>query len=584
MKRLFLVLIVLLLFTGCQQRNKMVDPASEPPKSSLNVSFVQNSSIEKESDGAICMYAVSGNACGIESIDTGIVIYDDQGRMARLSSGNALFVPPEFEAMQLLSAYGKNIIGYVAESREIVVMNDQFGQTARFTLEEGIVGDPIVGEDTHEIYYCVDEYIRALSLDTGLTRHVIQHVQEGPIQIRSCFGGEIIAYDSQEKSTYISSVDGQTVFHDSDLRDFQTGSDRYYGVFTDGFVDQVIWGALDGEPLQLLFPEQEVIYPQLDENCVITVQDVEDKKILRRYDMQSGLCVSRVNFAINDQIIDITVDDAYTWLLTSAAVYRWDNMMSAVSEKTVYTIDLITAENPDAEAIEECKKRADEIGQEYGIKVLVWDDAILNDSTYSLIGEYQILPINSMLDGLELHLANMPEKIFTSTKQYYGFTVCLVRSVEALDYVQFWTDDGLCIAITPAADIQEALLTGLGWAIDSRVIGNSRDLDYWNTLNPDGFNYDYSYFVNAQRTDLQYLEGENRAFTDQRAMSFPSEDRARIFYYSLLEGNEDMFASPIMQTKLKAFFEGIREAYGWQKEAESFPWEQYFDESLAYTK
>jgi len=65
-------------------------------------------------------------------------------------------------------------------------------------------------------------------------------------------------------------------------------------------------------------------------------------------------------------------------------------------------------------------------------------------------------------------------------------------------------------------------------------------------------------------------------------MSFPSEDRARIFYYAMTEGNEELFTSSTLQAKLKTLCEGIREAYGWQKESQVFPWEQYLEQSLAY--
>jgi len=51
-----------------------------------------------------------------------------------------------------------------------------------------------------------------------------------------------------------------------------------------------------------------------------------------------------------------------------------------------------------------------------------------------------------------------------------------------------------------------------------------------------------------------------------------------------MEGNEAYFKSEIMQEKLLVLSKAIREAFGWKKSEETFRWEQYLNESLAYKK
>ena len=68
------------------------------------------------------------------------------------------------------------------------------------------------------------------------------------------------------------------------------------------------------------------------------------------------------------------------------------------------------------------------------------------------------------------------------------------------------------------------------------------------------------------------------------SMSFPKEDRARIMEFAMTEGNAACFQSKTMQAKLKLLCQGIREAFGLRKSPETFLWEQYLNESLAYTK
>ena len=56
-------------------------------------------------------------------------------------------------------------------------------------------------------------------------------------------------------------------------------------------------------------------------------------------------------------------------------------------------------------------------------------------------------------------------------------------------------------------------------------------------------------------------------------MSYPKEDRARIFEYAMLPGKESLFQTEVMQKKLQTVCTGLREAY----DLEDSPclWEQY---------
>jgi hypothetical protein len=111
--------------------------------------------------------------------------------------------------------------------------------------------------------------------------------------------------------------------------------------------------------------------------------------------------------------------------------------------------------------------------------------------------------------------------------------------------------------------------------IDSRVMSKCSLYDTWDTLNPKGFSYDYDYIANQNREDYQLTEGDRRAFIDIYAMSYPKEDRARIFEYAMLAHQEEVFASDIMQSKLSRLCAGIRKGLGISKSTENLPWEQY---------
>jgi hypothetical protein len=78
------------------------------------------------------------------------------------------------------------------------------------------------------------------------------------------------------------------------------------------------------------------------------------------------------------------------------------------------------------------------------------------------------------------------------------------------------------------------------------------------------------------------LTGQKRAFVDRLSMSYPLEDRAAIFAAAMGEGNEAVFATDTMQQKLLTLCKAIRHAFGWKKSEETYIWEQYLTESIAY--
>ena len=116
---------------------------------------------------------------------------------------------------------------------------------------------------------------------------------------------------------------------------------------------------------------------------------------------------------------------------------------------------------------------------------------------------------------------------------------------------------------------------GMYHFLETRILSNSSALYEWNTLNPKDFAYDNNYITNQERTDISYIEGEQRYFIDVFSMSYAKEDRARIFEYACMPGNEEVFKSPTLQEKLRRIRDGICTAYGLKAGEAASLWEQY---------
>ena len=268
------------------------------------------------------------------------------------------------------------------------------------------------------------------------------------------------------------------------------------------------------------------------------------------------------------------------WVLTDTALYRWEIAKSPFTDETVYTGTLYTPQNPDPEGMAQCESRVRQINKTYGVRVRIGQDAADQPGETELTVEHQPEAINFMLDSLEPLLDRFPKSFLKKTVESGWVRICLVRQVNGqAGYARYWVDGDCYIAIALGADMQEAFLTGLGGAVDSHILGNSRDLEYWEAMNPEGFAYTY-----GEPVPEDYAQYVGKYFVHETSMMNPSEDRARIFRFAMTEGNETLFLEPALQAKLKTLCEGIREAYGLKKSTETFLWEQYLEESLAYEK
>ena len=142
---------------------------------------------------------------------------------------------------------------------------------------------------------------------------------------------------------------------------------------------------------------------------------------------------------------------------------------------------------------------------------------------------------------------------------------------------------GKSVMLAAGDTSEKALYHELYHVMETHILGNSIALDQWAKLNPVGFEYDYDYLANAQRDGSEFLQPDTRSFVDTYSMSYPKEDRARIFEYAMTAGNEPLFAASPLQYKLKMLCQGIREAFGLKKSPENFLWEQYLNQPMAYT-
>ncbi len=592
MKKLILLILAVLLLAGCARQPLPTDPAPTEATEDPGL-YIPNSALEQQTGGAVRRYPLKGDAyfdiytMGNNLLVAGdelLVLSGDQGKQTATASLNG--------AASRLDVAPTGVAYFVSESRRVVVMNPQLQSTVHLQLPENIVGEPVISLKRDEVYFSTGLELRALHMSTGVSRLLRKQSANEQILLGGCFDGAVLicqtADDSgRENISYISSETGQTLSQESMLT-VETFGEQYLVSRLDGVVHQMICGQRNGESKLFLAPENYVWQAALERSGAVGYAVTEEGLELVFFDLNTGKRTGEVKLPGAHEPVAVHSDGKYIWVLTTLGeethqtLCRWDVSKSPVIDDENYFAELTTADNPDAEGLAQCRTLADSLEEKYSVKLNVWQDVTVTTGGHTVVAEYHPQVIMGMLEAIQQVLEQFPENFLYNTVENGWIRISLARSIEGEDtWTQFWSEKDCWIILSAEGNAAEDLLQGLAFGIDSHVLGNSRDFDDWNDLNPQGFEYAYG---NPVENKPELLEGEERAFADLQAMTYPHVDRCRVFYNAMLPNNAEVFQSEIMQAKLLRLCEGIREAYGIEKTDATYPWEQYLNTSLAYSE
>jgi hypothetical protein len=508
-----------------------------------------------------------------------------QGELGEISATAATDLSESWGNTDLCTN-GQSGAYYVSERNEVVLLNERLQVSARIPLPEDAQGKPLIQLKRGEIIYCTEGQIRAIQIQTGVSRMVRSHDAVTQELLGSFFDDSMLAcmvVDRQgnQNILYLDAQTGQELDHKATWNRLQTYEKSYYLQMPQSEGGQVVFGKRDEEMMRLDAPEQQM-FPAMAFQGAVGCTSSDTGLIVSYYDLETGLMTAQVTLAGHESLTDVVCDGNFLWLLADKTLYRWDIQKSPVQDETVYTSQMYTEEAPDTEGLAACRSRADALESRYGFTLEMYRDAQENGSRFGAKTEYQTGPINQALDSMEKVLAKLPEGFLGITGD---IRVSLVRSLEDNKVSEVYWKGGACHIILAGTDIEEDLMLAIGAAVDTRVLGNSFDYDTWDDLNPWWFDYTYDYEENLNRNNPENcLEGSNRYFTDEIAMSFPTEDRARLFANALMEDNAEMFEASPIQKKLRAVCIAIREAYDYRKDTQIFTWEQYLKKPIAPSK
>lgn len=494
------------------------------------------------------------------------------------------------------------------DGTELVFLDTSLKEVSRVSLPEDILGTPVLSADRRSIYYCVSDALRVLDLETGLDKLLKEMFfgYQSPVELH-CGDSivECVVEDSQGNWSrlFIYTKNGETARETSYKLELTTDRENYFAVNYDGAYRELLYGVIGELPQALRYEGISAdATPLLDSGCVILTDrdETEQRTSLEYYDLTGGKRTASLELSGECQPFSICAepDGGCLFFLTldsagvSNVLYRWTPEKTPTDDETSCFGTRYNDREPDVEGLARCRERADEIAQCYDVEIRLWQDAVsVEPSEHTLEAEYQVPLIMDCLEQLDEALACYPTGFLK--KAALGTTsgtlrICLVRgiygsgdagSLDVSSGLQFWdAQEDAYICLQADETLEQNFHHELFHVIDSRVLSTCSAYDSWNTLNPEGFSYDYDYRHDQSGTDRRWLDGDQRAFVDTYSMSFPKEDRARIMEYAMMDGNGELFKAPALQAKLRQLCLGIRQTFELEASAQTYPWEQYLTE------
>lgn len=606
MKRLLILLAVCLLLAGCTVNDPGGDDTtqhdSETTEQTRPGIYLPGSEIEQLTGGAVRAYPLGGNCTGIKSMGDGLLVFfrQEHGTRLLLLAGEQCrpvyetAIPAAVDPQDPGVVVSENGVGYFDEAAgRVVFLNAQLQEVSRVALPQDAKGKPVPAVSMEAFYYCTASELRVLELQTGISR--LLRAQNGEYQglLGSCFDGSVLICEVLTKNgayqlSFVSSDKGAELGTDDRSFAMESAGDNYFISRAEGSVQELLFGSRTAaaQVLTASRDEEQVCgLPAL--NAAVGCLQAEELR-LNYYDLTTGKITASVSLQGLEEPGSFTGDGqgfvwftAYDPVQQQDVLYRWTVADSPAEDPAVYISPMYTPENPDAAGLQACRDMAQRMEDMFGVDVNIDLADIPVPDGYALEGEFHVQAFRKGLIRLESIFTGFPQNFFrtlTEGRASGKLHIGLVRSIaEGVDALHYRVGSDAYIVIALGEGFEQSFYHELYYVIDSKVIGNSTVYDSWSSLNPYGFDYDYDYDSYADRTDSRYLEGSSRAFIDSFSMTFPTEDRARIFEYAMMAGNEAYFQSDIMQEKLETICTGIRKAFGLKKDERLCPWAQYLN-------
>ena len=595
--KLLAALLALFLLSGCAKTPEPIPETTQPSEQTLHV---PGHSLEQQTSGIMEVFPTGcWNSCQLYACGGGLLASNGEthclytGKSLRLS-GSADGGTPVYSGSDCLWLYD-------SATRKIRVLDENLEETHVLSLPADTLGVPGVSGDASSIYFLKADglYVWDRPSDTVRVLRDNMAVALGSVQ---CLGNgtqlllQLTDPNGEANTLLLSTADGSALYESLSPEDAAEYSGGTAVLSRENGFQKLLLFPINGTPQELLIGAEEqfvCFLPQID-GAVTLVPAGDSGPTANLYFLSGGQRQSTVTLPGITRLLPGCVTEDGTLYLPAYSqedrqwyILRWNYDAFPPESTQSILVSYTGSSAPDPNQAALCLEKAESLYRRFGIRIAVLEDAVSTQPwDYTLRAATRTDETLWALETVETVLSCFPDGFLAQLQQNLSvLSLCLVDSIqgstpygslEKAQGLQFESDNTgyVALALAPPEELRYTLVHELSHLIDSQVIRFSSAYDNWNDLNPQEFSY--SLDVNADMSRYaDFLTGTNRCFVDKYAMSYPTEDRARILEYAANPGNEELFVPPVMQQKLRRICQGIREAFGLTDAPGGFLWEQY---------
>ena len=622
MKRLFTILCLLLLLTGCAG----------------NPDYTVRSSVPEKAAHLSAPVAVRPAPPTLLDGLTPLEGYEDIYEIPT-SALEGLSYPSTVEFCGQLLFYAHNYNAEAEQSEiELVAMNCYTGDvTARASFAmDGYVFPQIRGEllylCDHSLGYvkCLDKQLNVVS-DRTVNLYGSQWLVngDGTALYQMEFGGDCMVVDlatgeskpyetdidihglfSTERNdhhAFMSYVGGQELLNSVGSLDFATGEleeapfddtinsvtrwgDRWLGYRFDGG-----YSYYDGQQTWVIQPPEGYDVLQVKETGHLLVRNYSSRHLML-YDTD-GTFLDECSLALEAEAFpndDLTWSEFYQGYFVTVTnhdgacrLFFWQPGGSSGND-----LELIAEAEYDGpvegDAVDPALyQRAAELSEKYGVEIRIADQCETEYSDYVTVQVTDEDAITYALDVLDEAFSAYPEGFFPQLS-YGSIRKVQIHLSGALTGQESHEMTSAGAFTQPAGDIYLMVMDIYQYQLEanfhhelSHIIDHNLDWhsqyedtlfseEDWRALSPEDVEYSYTYGY----WPPSYEEGAQGYFVDDYSRTYPTEDRARIFEYAMCDWHYVFDDSPALMDKLDYYARCIRDCFNTDGWPDTVPWEE----------
>lgn len=508
---------------------------------------------------------------------------------------------------------------YNADTGEFLVIGEHFQVSRRITLPEAPAAYPVLSPDRQAAYYTSEDGSLKRYDTAKRTAEILAVGKEADYGLSAeavLAEGRALMVSGWEDGVY------QLVFYDTrtwdELGRTDTGlkitsSGQDYTAFLYGSIYRLAYGNLyrQEQTKELVLAAEEeyyglACYPEA--GCVLTSYELpEGALVLSFYNLETGIreAVTSVSpLSSKGFLHDVTLlyfpNAGQAAVVCGDGILIWRPEQDQTGETLSRSIDFYRGPEEQLQELTPLKEEAGLLSDAYGVEIYMGDQCERDFFDYTAEPVYEARLVEKGLEELKTAFGDYPRDFFRQLGEgaYGALKIYLVGALAPAGaqgisdaaglYFCSGNEQYLVLNLEEWASMRQTFYHETAHAIDCYINGTayqSFQSGEWESLNPEGFSYAYSYAEDQEDLNGSWVAGlslsEPAYFVDTYSKTFPAEDRARILEYAMAFGDLPVYfqEGPIQQ-KLSYLCSRIREAFDTAGWPEKTLWEAPLKENL----